>query len=673
MKEFLPSVVFAVVIASGFATEFPSTSGDISSTGEDGWNGPIPTDAASFTKSGTCTYVCSKDVSFWSWQMGNRDQVLTFDLGESEVSLTRGNNWDFQTVGPASTVTIAGGTINFANNGKMSLCSGSFTRDCRLTFDGTKILKASTVTPISSADGRNSSVVFTNSAAASVYQLTADAYGGYNNAIEVNAGCVVTASSHVRTDVAVHAADPSLCGNRLIVRGTGAMVKTGSSANLAVGVAQSSNSVLVANGGKIECCQVHLGEAANVRGNAIRVMDGGTLTTADDVYVGKGGAEDSEFLVSNATLSCGWQFLMGSDTARNSRFVLSGPFALASVPCFRPGSSPDAEGNVIRVEDGASLQCGTIQIGHGGGCVDMTVSDSLISASDAFVIGELATASECSLRMFGPKALFACATLDNSDFFGRGGRGLFEIAGCSTNDLNVALSYVGRTSDGNRMVLRDGATWRQTSATFHVGAFATNELVTDTSSNVLRIATGAQMSLYKLCVNGTDNGVVISNGTLSVSRMYDADDVQLGCLGADDLDVGARGAYIRFEGDTPRLVAVNASVSGVKARNASKLQFVLPETPCAAAPVTCSKVDMDSTCSIEVDVSAPAGQKDHGSLVYPLIDAGGNPMLDAAVLEAANARLAGQGARLYWKNAEGGRKTLECRIRGDRGLMIILR
>lgn len=665
-----------VCVATGVAATFPDGGTDISSTGADGWNGNVPTsEEAAFPRSGS--YTCSGDVAFWSWKIGGRDTVQTFDLGTSTVSLTRGNNWDFQTVAPQSTVVIRGGKVDFSGRGRFSLAAGTYQRDCRLVFDGTEIAHGSVLSPVSGTDGHDSSVVFTNAATASFYQVVAGGFGGYRNTIELNAGCKVTTTSSAQTDDAAHAADASLCGNTLRVRGLGAVLKVGANfdQSLIAGHSQSSNRIEVLNGGEISCKQFFVGNGNAVAGNVIAVADGGVLSASDNSVIGQDKAVDSVVCVSNGTLKCGWELKIGAGAARGAKLIVSGRNAAATISKFRPGGSASAQGVEVEVADGASMTCGTLQLGNGGGMVNMSVVNAKVRVTDQFTIGESPDAANCSLSVEGPgtNLWYESSKLKDGDVFGEGGRGVFALTQGATNAPSTAnTAYLGRHSDENQVRIDDAAAWLQATTTLNLGTTAADGF-TATASNVISIAQGGLLQVYKLQIDGVGNGLEISNGSCRVTRTFDADDLLLGCGGVADRSA-SDGNYLRLSGEMPKIHLADAV--GVKGRNGTRIIFDLPATPYAEAPVKGNKLDLDATCSLEIDTCAAGAGCSHGRLDYPLVSIPKNSdkgLLSDAVIDAANAKLSASRASLRWRDAPDGRHELFCRIPGNQGLLMIVR
>lgn len=650
------------------STVFPNDSGDLASTGEDGWKGPIPTDIAEILTPGPFTF--SKDVSLFILNVGRGAASATFDLGGSTVTITDGaNDYSLQCAVSDSDVLFRGGTIDFANGGSFMQGNKSVSCRTRWTFSGMTLRNLGNwFTAYDS--GHDNTSVLTNgtsvSASGSVYisYCPSNSGGCLDNFLEVNAGCTLSAGGTLYSDRRGEV-DAGRGGNMLI-RGAGASV---SAAQACLGYRNGGNVWTVTDGGVLSVSGSGLlycgGNSERNASNRLEVLDGGSVS-AYQCFVGSR-SDCNEILVRNGSMNISYSMEIGvgdSGAGTGNVVTVVGKSAQLTVPNFRPSAAPTSSDTHVRILDGAVLSATTVaEIGQEGSRADVVVSNATFSAK-VLSIGRYATGADNSLRLKGPDTSFSAGYASGfGGYFGLGARGLLEFSDGCTGTISTATFYLGDQSNGNVVRVTDGAALLAPSDEFGLSKGATASRA-GSYGNRLEIGNGAYFCSKRLYLFSHDNTVVVSNGCLQcASSMQNG--IILGHVDTGESASNAYGNVLRFEGESPRL-RFDQTNAGLCLWNGAHLEFAVPARPYDEPPVVAYKIEADEKQAISIDTSALDGT-DHPGLTYVLARVTSKTSFSDAVLDRANEELAGRG-RLYWNGND-----LVFRAKGTRGLLLLIR
>ena len=676
----------AVFIAAGASlmaadNTFPSGGGDISSAAD--WGLPeVPSGVVGFPLGSP--YGVSNAVTFAGMELsGSSGDASAFSFA------------------PGASITLNGNTatdLNFSSSGLMATFKGgslSVTKGSRigydkirnnaLVLDGCSFTHSGSTFMVGASASTGNAVVLTNGASAAFSTVEISDNGGHDNRLEVNAGCTVTVGGHLMSDYyGTRAADDS---SLLLVRGAGASLTMASGKNIYVGWRHDNNTVTVADGAALSLSGsssvLQFGYAASGSGaspcgyGALNVLDSATVSC---YQLNMKYSACNTITVSNATLSAGYATYVGVTSGYGTNtFVASGPSAVVGATRLNVAAEAGCDHNIVRILDGATLNSmAAMRLGHGGAFNELVVSNATLNAA-GFVIGKWANASNNVLRIMGPNASFSL-TKDSWDadgmkgYFGNGGGGLIEYSDhCVVSFSHAKSSFIGSLSNGNTVRVTGGAQVTEPNPVVGNPPRADSEA---TTGNRLEILDGATFTLVRPFVKGVGNGIVISNATLISSNSQTNTFVVGEALDSDgDIAAATSNNFIRLEGESPKIRAAQAG-AGFRILNRSRIEFVLPATPYAEAPLRGCQLHLDDTSDIVFDFSVLDAVQ-HGPQKYRLFETTTaneklKDLLSAEALARANARLSSRGASIAWEGSGVG-SALVLSVKGNRGTILILR
>lgn len=188
---------------------------------------------------------------------------------------------------------------------------------------------------------------------------------------------------------------------------------------------------------------------------------------------------------------------------------------------------------------------------------------------------------------------------------------------------------------------------------------------TANSNNVVSVSDGAVFTNAAFRLRGHDNGIVISNATMSTTS---------GGIECIDASAGtATNCFVRLQGASPRLVINDGSAADCTFRGAFRFEYDIPEEGYETVPVTLNKWARMAE-NTEFVVNGVTGlqrslrQRGIESASYTLFKASGgldaNPT--AAMLARWNARLP-EGATLSYAN-----NTLTLTVKLQQGIILFI-
>ena len=675
------SFTLALPLALSAVTNYPSSGGDIATA--EGWGlDEVPSGVVGFTLG--VPYSASKAVTFAGMQLsGSSGASSVFDLSSGSVTLNGNTATDLQFMSSGLTAVMKGGSFTVGTGSRIGYTSS--VAGNTLVLDGCTFTHTGSTLMVGASESAGNAVVLTNGASASLATLEICNNGGRGNRFEVNAGCTVTTSGHVMSDSygAKQASDDGL----LLVRGAGASLTLAANKNLYIGWRHDNNVVTVADGAALSLSglgTIQFGYAASGSGSspcghgALNLLDSASASCYK-LNVGKFSADNSVF-VSNSTLSVGYDTEVGMTAGYGTNaLVVSGSSATVGATRLRIAMVDGSERNVVRILDGATLNSlSDTRIGGSGAFNELLVSNATLNAA-ALSVGADASASNNALRVMGPLASFSLTkdswgTSGAQGYFGQGGGGLVEFSDrCAVTFSHAKSSIVGNLSDGNVVRVTGGASVTEPNPV--IGRPPRDGLAA-TTGNRLEILDGATFTLVRPYVKGVGNGIVISNATLYSSNSQTNTFVVGEAIASDgDIAEATSNNYIRLVGETPKIRASQTG-AGFRVLNRSRIEFVLPATPYAEAPLKGCQLHLDETSDIEVDFSV-LDATSHGTLKYRLFEtttANDNlkSMLSEVSLKRANERLKQRGASIAWEDSGIGSK-LVCTVKGNNGMVILFR
>ena len=653
-------------------TAFPSGGGDIASPTAWGLE-ELPTGEVEFPLGSD--YSSSAAVSFSEVDLsGSSKASSVFDLSSGPVTITGGNNDadpSFQFLSSGLTARFKGGFLNAKANVWIGYATTA--KNNTLIFDNCSLTNLSGVVRVAHGTGNHgNTLIFTNNATARLNALYINSTGGDSNYLEINPGCTVACAAF-RTDEygSREAADSSLT----VVRGSGA--KLSITGNLLIGYRHYNNVITVKDGATLDVGgSLQFGPGSGSPSGSSRsgyerlnVLNGATMSY-NNLTLGNVSAENN-VLISNATVTAGNATTVGysADGGTNVLEVVGSETHYAAKRLLL-GSAEQCDRNLAYIRDGAEITANSkTSIGIGGAFNEVIVSNANATLK-GLVVGQESTGSNNVLRVCGPNVAFSY-TLVTNDFFGLGSNGLVEFSDhCSvTSGMEPP---VGTHSNDNVLRITGGAS--VTDSNLMLGRAETSSMAA-TSGNRVEILDGATYTLtYRPFVRGVGNGIVVSNASFYSSNSQ-TNNFLFGHVSSGELAEATSNNYLRLEGTSP-LVRASSTGAGFRFWNRSRLEFALPATPYAQAPLKGSQLHIDDSSDFVFDFSALDAVQ-HGRMKFRLFEAstsndGLKNLCSASAIARANASLAERGASLAWEGSGIG-ATLVLTVPGNYGMLMLLK
>lgn len=375
------------------------------------------------------------------------------------------------------------------------------------------------------------------------------------------------------------------------------------------------------------------------------------------------------------------------------------------------GTSPGSDGNVMVVDNGASVEVGDCNVGYDTINSSLIVSNAAsLSASSDVKVGVLAGATNHTL-LVGENSTFAAskgvvvgeAASDNALIVSNAAacritsslvvgsqagadRNLFAVYGdyasgdFSLSSFNFGLGSFNRIVLSGEMTLsRDGDNpyWSAESSNNVIrlenGASYTLHNVwlggkAAGCNNRVEIGAGAQLTTYRFHTTGVGNALVISNGTY-IGTSTSA--TGIGDTGEENRNyVPPTDNFLRLEGNCPAVRFTTANNTGLRVCSNSWIEVSVPAGGYLEnhVPITGGKFSIDATCDIrfELDAYLAALGDERGSVT--IVDAERDITVPDEVLARANARLP-ERCKLVLENGY----KLVLKTKSTKGLVLILR
>lgn len=400
-----------------------------------------------------------------------------------------------------------------------------------------------------------------------------------NNVIEISDGAVIDNAGKIQGSY-------GSSGQKIIVRGTGTVVRAthfkpvgfcGSSctayvqAGAVVAVTNTTDEAGNGDGAPFGTDPANEGSAANsgyvvegagslldvwstkstyTVGNSsrnafLKVIDGGTARIrGSSCYVAnatKGGASSALIYVANGgNLTIGGTIYFGQKGLGRNTLLIGEGGTFTGVPSLGGISNSGTPDNGLIVSNGTYASASLPEVARGG-----------------------SGASNCYVRLIGPRMKFNVGGTGNANLFSNGARaGRYEIlAGAAwTNTTYKAFMMGCNGSKGRHVFLVDNAEFYTTKP------FYLADIDYTSISNVVRVQNGAKFHVGGLISYSFGNGISVSNATIeavNVSVNGKSNSPQMGAQSNN---------WFMVEGDSPRVICGNS----FSAPQASYVKFAIP-------------------------------------------------------------------------------------------------
>lgn len=405
----------------------------------------------------------------------------------------------------------------------------------------------------------------------------------------------------------------------MYVLGGSTLKSSGSSAAFTLGASSSGNAVHVDGASLIDVPRgVTIGNAANAKYNMMTVRGGSAVTNAYDLMIGKvEGAEHNRL-----------------------EFVDSEYYG--------------GEYNGIYV-------------GYQGSFNELVVCNSAIKRCYFCCAGFNASSSNNTVKMMGEASSIG-GTKYETKLFGAGPNNTWVLDGCSMGNIDKPcyFAFTNNTSGeiaavGNTFKLVNGAEFSQSSMYMNPSC----------ASNMIFVGSGSAIKTKgDLNIRGTDNRVVVSNGTLYVSQSGNS--MRFGKSAVDNAE---QGNMLVLQGNRPKVARIDPDNNyPSQFYNGSVLRFELPEDGYSDVVFDRVEVKLYGSARLEFNGIEKCSHTIVSSRDYQLtsspftvLDANGADVT-AAYLEQLSADMPPR-CRVY-RNAS---KHLYLRVACRRGTRLILR
>lgn len=378
------------------------------------------------------------------------------------------------------------------------------------------------------------------------------------------------------------------------------------------------NEIVVADGSGVTATWARLGYGAAYN-NKLTLLSGGTFNVGgwfwlDNNASAYGNTITVDGVGSKINLTGGDDFRMGNQGHNNTLLVRNGGAVEATLSTVLTiGAADGAYENVARFESAASLSVKGLNLKGYRNALSAdfaTISAGPIAFNghgDSFVATN--TPVTCSAL-----SLASAAAHTGNKFVLNGSSTVMTFpvsTAAAGTDIFGSLGY------GNLFALENGALWSPA---------GNLRIMQSSSNNVFRVASGATLSnpdyeltfgyanpssctgnrlevlggtviAKKIFVQGVENGIVISNGTLRTSDIWS---VCLGYKYGTTAEYDTTNSYLLVQGVTPR---VDLPGGNFRVNNGACLRFEIPEGGYAAGhvPVTAGYFSFSEGSRIEID------------------------------------------------------------------------
>lgn len=615
----LPYVSSAVDF-SNVGKDFTTTA-NWSSAGQ-GYGMPNAEYYCDFTASGT--YYAMNDFSVR--QIGIKGTVnVTLDLTANNPVATlvmqQLSESPFNIVNDNSSLTVRSGVWNTGGGAAATLRAGVNARSSKagtgrtLVFtDGAQVTNLwrvfQTGHDTATESDSNNRLVITGGAAlftTNFYGLFIDKTGVVftNNVFEISDGGKLSALEDFYTDKRDAGTSWTVAGNEIAVLSGGKVVANGDNKVARIGNEAGDLLMRIADAGStVTFNQMRMGYESTSRGNRLEVLDGGVLNVSD-LYIGRYGMGNTLY-VSNGTVNVSTLLTMAlSSSSCSNTFHFAGSESVLSITT--PQLNKNSAAN--NTDDGFDFFPNAVQRAGGGNAV--IVSDNADLRFD-FRIGLFRRSHDDTMRV------------TRGAMFGH----------TDTAISKDQLASIGRwdaASSNNTLYVDDGGTFR---------------------ASYLRIA-------------AVNNGLVVSNGTVTLSRNNASEVLEVGYSGTYTSPKGSvTNNHVILRGASPSIQAPNGPVA---LKNGSWMRFEVPAKGYTGTPIVSKTFTVDATSALSVTLD---GYSDTSKTAdYTLVETTGGVTLAAGVLDAANAALGDLGSLTI--SADG--KKLMLHARGQSGITVIFR
>ena len=512
--------------------------------------------------------------------------------------------------------------------------------------------------------------------------------------------------------------------NMTAVVSDGAVLRTGAGTSYANttsvgnGASASNNVLRVENGGRLE---------ARTDGRPLVIGHSGSCSNMVEI-VGAGSSFTNMLTAAYPLGNSDWPLCIGLNSSRNALVFDGSEGWLGAVGVGSPYKAPNTTKpyenleNRLVAKNGARLRVGYLSVGNShwdqkvpaqaagkrleGNVVEILSGSALTVAGTTCVGGHpKASGNRMTVSGEGTKFTFGAVTeemaktinanahisvgacgsnsnrlevLDGAELV----RGTVIESGKTTTKNGAYFIYVGSESNDRGSNSEDGTEIRYGGCgnvlAFENAVYTNNvtsyEVVSvgaqqNGNGNAVFVGTGATVKFGQVHMNGFDNRLVVSNGTLSVINQ-----VRFVHNDANGNEIAGR-HVVRIEGANAIL-----NPSRVDARNGSKdtlytfsgteiLEFAVPEAGWSAAPFAIgSKVTLPAGTKVKVDEkSAKAYARANGSGTVPLLRS--TSSITVADMAALSSELPSNVSLVLSSD----NKTLSCKIDGQAGTTIVIR
>ena len=382
----------------------------------------------------------------------------------------------------------------------------------------------------------------------------------------------------------------------------------------------NGNTLVIADGAGVSSVWARLGSSL-CYSNRLEILSAGSLTIGGWFWLDNNASSRDNVIIvdgDGSKINLGDdEFRMGNQGYDNELLVRNGGAVVSpnGGAVMTIGATDGAHDNRARFESSSVLSVNAVNL--------KGFENTLSADASRFSVGSVSfggrdnsfaatnTPVECTSL-----SLASASSHTGNSFIINGGSSVFALPVSSSPE---GTDIYGKQGYGNTFSIENGASW----------SFAGNlRLMQDSSNNVFRVAGGASVSnpdgeltfgysnptnctgnkveitggaltAKKILVQGTDNGIVVSNGTVRTSDSWGI------CLGYKYAALPAydtTNCYLQVQGDAPRVELVDGNF---RVTNGARLRFDIPECGYAEnhVPVKVGWLTFSAGSKIEIECS----------------------------------------------------------------------
>ena len=439
--------------------------------------------------------------------------------------------------------------------------------------------------------------------------------------------------------------------------------------------------------------------------NCVEIKDGSRLLWGNSLFCfdragSTDGIANARMNVSGASVVKGTgssdaSFTLGASSSGNAVYIDGG--SLLHVPGkLTIGGAANAKYNVLKVDDSSALTNGNdviignvagadhnrleifdsefyggeyngIYVGLNGSFNELVVCNSAIKRCHFCCAGFNASSSNNTVKMMGEASSIGGNKYETK-LFGAGPNNTWVLDGCSMGNIDKPC-YFAFTNDTSGEIAAVGNTFKLVNG----AEFSQSRMYMNPScaSNMIFVGSGSAIKTKgDLNIRGTDNRVVVSNGTLYVSQSGNSMR-----FGKSASDVSEKGNTLVLKGENPKVARIDPNNNyPSQFWNGSVLRFEVPANGYSDVVFDRVEVKLHGTARLEFSGVEKcsytiAASQDYqlSSSAFTVLDENGEDVT-TAYLEQVSAELPPR-CRVY-RNAS---KYLYLRVACRRGTRLILR